>query len=128
MLIDTTKFKCQATECLKPEASGGLTILHVAENPDEHEVYCENCGGRIFEEEKFSDEIEVGNVPTEEQEKEMQTKTVAHFFRELKAEDPDDFHVLDIRIAALAEELGKDAQNISLKELDGISRAVKDES
>ena len=136
MLIDTSKFKCRAGVCQIAEEEDHEHKITIIGDDSRGEVYCERCGGRIFEEENFSDEVEIADIPTEEQEKEMlrlldvsvQAKTTVHFFREPNAEDPDDFNVLDMRIAALAEELGKDAQNISLKQLDEISKAVKNEN
>jgi len=53
-------------------------------------------------------------------------KITTHFLRELQAEDSDDFHVLDIRIAALVEELGRTkATAISLDDLDQILKEVR---
>jgi len=41
-----------------------------------------------------------------------------NFLKELQAEDPDDYHILDMRLGALVEELGEEAYRLSLAELD----------
>ena len=84
---------------------------------------------REEQEEQMRAEIDAEQISKEEKTyqriKRASIASIARtFLAELKAEDPDDFKILDMRLAALAEELGD--EDLTLKELDAFLRMEKD--